>query len=208
MRTSFILLAFVWFSCGRTEKTSDNDSTAIWDAIAPDSTNKPLLDWGYKADFYQVSVPLDTSLFQRIDKTCVIWIAENADQKMARETLREAELKELAEQEEKARLEWESQPHDSSEYFQWEGAGYEGDGDYYKMKAKEYITELGIPVVTASPKQYVRLIGRKGKEYTLDIRSNMQPDWTVILFHIDREPVIVDAMEISKERLLEYFLLK
>lgn len=204
MRTLFVLMSFFLLNCARTERNGSLDS-ATAQSPAADSTITAPLSWGYTAEQYLVTESLAAAQFQQIDRTCAILIAETPEQEAARRAASEVEARERAEREEKARLEWESQPHDSGDYYSGEESEYQGDGDYYNMKAVEFLEELKIPVVTAEPKQYVRLVARKGQAYTLDIRSNMQPNWTIILFHIDREPVVVEAMDVTKERIQEYF---
>lgn len=147
----------------------------------------------------------DTSQIQVINETCAIIMEEYGQQTVRRlEREKEEQAQRLIE-EERARAEWESQPHDSTEVFPGYFPGYEGDGDYYFSEAMAAFTELKINVITAAPKNYVRLMGSNRKQYTLDIRSNMEPQWTIILFRVDKSPVVVDAMDVQNHLKQYYF---
>lgn len=177
--------------------------TKTTEATSVTDTSSNQREWGFDVDFYLDRDPIDSSAFQIINQTCAIMVEETPAQAMERMAAREAEWKEREARNEKARLEWESQPHDSSETFEPEMSEYQSDGDFYMMQAQDLLTEMKIPLVATQPKPYVRLAGLKN--WTIDIRTNLQPNWTFILFRPDREPVIVEAMDITKERLAEFF---
>lgn len=209
MRTIVVSFAFLFMSCGHPAKetASDSDSTTWETPDAHDSIGTTAPDWGFGIDYYLASEPLDTLDFQLIDKTCAVLIEETPAQEAARIVAEETEEKARVEREEKERQEWESQPHDSGDYFvsESDGSGYQGDGDFYQMQARDLLKELEIPTVTARSKQYVKLVGSNNKEWAVDVRTNMQPNWTMILFQVNREPVVIEAMDVTKERLKEFF---
>ncbi len=198
-----ISIAAVALSCStnKTNEAETNDSTRVKDSA---ESLAPVDDsFGSSIDSYLVNAAVDSSAYQQITTTCAIVMEETEEQAKEREQ-RENE-KYLADKE-VARKAWENEQHDSTETFEY-APGYEGDGDFYFNQAKEILSQLNVPLITAKPKAYVRLVANGRKTLLVDIRSNMIPQWTIILFHVKKEPMVVEATDVSKERIKRYFQL-
>lgn len=210
-----ILAIVIMASCSQNKAAENqlNDSIPLIDSLPSTATNaeskavKADAKFGYPLDSYLVDgSKIDTAATQLISTTCAIFMEETARQAAERE---KEEAIEYAQGEEAARKAWESQPHDSAEVFPGYFPGYEmGDVEYYFGDALDALSKLKVPIITAKSKDYVRLVGKNGQAYTLDIRSNMTPRWTIILFHINKSPVVVDAMDAQQVPFNQYFFNK
>ncbi len=201
-----ILILLALTGCGSpktTESLSDDspDSTALTGNTRAEEMENDT-PFGNAVDSYLADNVTDTAAFQLISGTCAIITAETEKQAAEREK-REREA--FLENEKIARQAWDSQPHDSTETFEY-APGYEGDGYSYLEKTKEMLTKLNIPLITAQPKDYVRIKKSNGKFYTVNVRNELiVPQWTIILFHVDKSPIVIDAMDMTEEPVRQYF---
>lgn len=156
-------------------------------------------------DQFLVKIPLDTSEFQLITKTCAIVIERT-----------QADIKQLEEFEEQEKAEREARrekmsaaelAHDDSvrEEEEWIMGD---DGAYYeslKVDGLETIDNLKIKRITAQDKSYLKLINANKKEWVLDIRSAMQQGWTAVFFNIKKEPKVIELTNVNREVVVQYF---
>ncbi len=151
------------------------------DSIAQTSANDSKPDSGI--DYAYVDIELDTSQFFIINEPSIIVFGETSNERRIRE---EEEAKYLAiEEEEKkmneerARKEWESQPHDSSEvyvyedpaeflYQDWTVENWENE---INMAIKNFSSERMIPYVTITNerKKFLRFVDKRYVHRTYDI---------------------------------------
>lgn len=199
---------FLVFGCSKPNAHDESaaDTTKLSEQDSLVATNESSVEeFGYAADYYLVNKSLDPSEFQLIDKSCVILIEATKAQVQAQDEQRAIEQAEQHAQWEQAKAEWEKQPHDTSEQFDGEENYGTDDGMYYQWQAQQTFDELKIDTITISKKGYVKLIDKNNKEWLLDIRSKMTPEWTIILFNVNKEPKVVEAIDVTRERMIQYF---
>lgn len=207
-----ILAILIMARCGKNGAAENrvNDTVPITDSVHAtvmldnkESTTKTTDDqFDYSVDSEQVDPSqVDTATTQVISTSCVIMTMETASQTAWREA---EEVRLRAEDEAAARKSWESQPHDSAEVFEYY-PGYEGDADYYQSESSRILSELKISTVVIEEKDFVLLKKKNGEALWVNVRDGFTPDWDMILFHVEKEPVRLDMMSVSKEQLQKYF---
>ncbi len=76
------------------------------------------------------------------------------------------------------------------------------DGNFYQAEAMRLIDSLGFNTITAESR-YLTLRGQR--TWALDVRKKNLPEWNLILFQVDKEPIIVPTAGLGPEKILEYF---
>ena len=74
------------------------------------------------------------------------------------------------------------------------------DGNFYQAAAMNLI--LGFKTITANSR-YLVLKGQQ--TWALDIRRKNLPEWNLILFQVNKAPIIVPTAGLGPETILEYF---
>jgi hypothetical protein len=77
------------------------------------------------------------------------------------------------------------------------------DYSFYQSEAIIKFDSAKVKVVNAE-KRFVKLIGKSGS-WTLDLRKDGAPEWNIILFNIDKKPQVSSAIDITYEKVGEYF---
>jgi hypothetical protein len=77
------------------------------------------------------------------------------------------------------------------------------DYSFYQSEAIIKFDSAKVKVVDAE-KRFVKLIGTS-RSWILDLRKDGAPEWNIILFNIDKEPQVSSAIDITYEKVGEYF---
>lgn len=80
------------------------------------------------------------------------------------------------------------------------------DASYYQSIAIGMIDSLGIKSVNAT-KPFISFKGTD-TNYTLDIRRDGLPEWNIIFLHPEKQPQIVQAIQLTEEHIKSYFNLE
>lgn len=67
-----------------------------------------------------------------------------------------------------------------------------------------FLDSLKIPTVTAR-ENYLKLVGKTGKVWLVNTRSMIEPGRTIILFNKDKEPILLDRLDMNVILILDYF---
>ena len=126
--------------------------------------------------FKDIEVPVKPTEIQTVDSTCAILIYPTEEQL--------AELK--------------------TEY----GDNFQtvaSDNIYYHGMAIQMLDSINVETVTAKAR-YINFKGGNGSNaWTLDIRKEGAPPWNLIFFHRNKEPEIVPFVDLSKQKIVDYF---
>lgn len=76
------------------------------------------------------------------------------------------------------------------------------DNQYYQGLAFVLLDSLKVRIVSTD-KKFLKFVG--DKVLTLSIRKKNLPMWNIILFSKHKEPLIVPAVELGAEQIIEYF---
>ncbi len=216
--SQYILGLVIFAACDSLKK---NDSETATDStnLSLDSTmsqapvNKRPEDDGkgnyQNINSYLVEGPQDSTSFQTISTSCAIRI-ELSQAQIDANNQREAEWQAS---EAKSDSIWDATEHDSASI-----AGREetemtiGDDDmwyrYENGTAQEklfFLDSLKIPTINASDKSYLKLVSKTGKVWMVDIRSRTEPGRTIVLFNINKDPIILDRLDINTVLIRNYF---
>jgi hypothetical protein len=77
------------------------------------------------------------------------------------------------------------------------------DYSFYQSEAIVKFDSAKVKVVNAE-KRFVRLIG-SSRSWILDLRKDGAPEWNIILFNIEKEPQVSSAIDVTYEKVGEYF---
>ena len=77
------------------------------------------------------------------------------------------------------------------------------DYNWYQSLAIEVLDSAGIRQEDAT-RRYVTFKGDQ-KSWTLDLRKANLPAWNMVLFKTNKEPIVVPAIDLTKESVREYF---
>ena len=79
------------------------------------------------------------------------------------------------------------------------------DNIYYHGMAIQMLDSINVETVTANAR-YINFKGRTGTQaWTLDIRKEGAPPWNLIFFHRNKKPEIVPFVDLSKQKIVDYF---
>lgn len=169
-------------SCSRNrEQASDTLASANLTTLSDStksSNNKTENNTGmdaWKLDNYLTDEISDTTSVQRVSSDCAILIYPTDDQ-----------IDELTRE-------------NGEEDF----ATIADDSNYYQSTAIDQLDSAGVKTVTAN-RHYVNLVG-ENKSWLLDIRRKGGVTWGIILFNKTKQPEIVSAIDLTKERIKQYF---
>jgi hypothetical protein len=143
------------------------------------------------------NLQLDTSQFQLIDQTCALFLKTPAERKRQNERFAATEdsIKET------------TQKYDSSERSDEDEEGFNDDGMWYQSKYEEQfetLKELGIPTVRVQDKEYIKLIDKDKKVFTLISKDAFLEDG-MVLFHINKKPLQLNLTDWGSEEIRKYF---
>jgi len=79
------------------------------------------------------------------------------------------------------------------------------DNSFYQAEAMSRLDSLGVKTVPAE-KRYLKLQG-KNNHWILDIRKEGAPEWNMILFSVGKTPEIVSSIDVTNEKIKEFFQL-
>lgn len=158
---------------------------------------------------YLVDGVQDSTQFQMIRTSCALKI-ELTKAEIEANNQREAEWQAI---EAKSDSIWEATEHDSASIAEREETEMTiaDDDMWYRYEdgtAQEklfFLDSLKIPIITTSDKSYLKLVSKTGKFWMVDIRTKTEPGRTIILFNIDKEPIILDRLDINTTLLRNYF---
>lgn len=158
---------------------------------------------------YLVEGVQDSTQFQTIRTSCALKI-ELTKAEIETNNQREAEWQAI---ETKSDSIWDVTEHDSASIAEREETEQTiGDDDmwyrYEDQQAQEKLLTLDsmkVTTFTASDKSYLKMIGRTGKVWMVDIRTKTEPGRTIVLFNIDKEPIILDRLDINTTLIRNYF---
>jgi hypothetical protein len=77
------------------------------------------------------------------------------------------------------------------------------DYTFYQSEAIVKFDSAKVKVVNAE-KRFVRLIG-SSRTWVLDLRKDGAPEWNIILFNIEKEPQVSSAIDVTYEKVGQYF---
>lgn len=77
------------------------------------------------------------------------------------------------------------------------------DNSYYQSDATLKLDSLHVKTIYAD-KRFLKLQGSK-QNWIVDLRKEGAPEWNMIFFHADKEPEIVSAIDVTQEKIREYF---
>jgi hypothetical protein len=77
------------------------------------------------------------------------------------------------------------------------------DNSYYQSEAMLLLDSMSIKMINAE-KRFLKLQGTQ-QSWTLDVRKEGAPEWNLILFNKNKEPEIITAIDLSREKLTAYF---
>lgn len=77
------------------------------------------------------------------------------------------------------------------------------DNSYYQADALMRLDSIKIRTVNAESR-YLKLQG-DSESWVLDIRKVGAPEWNMILFRRDKKPEIISAIDVTREKITEYF---
>jgi len=77
------------------------------------------------------------------------------------------------------------------------------DSNYYQSAAIDVLDSANIKTITAS-RHYIKFVG-ENNSWLLDIRKKGAVTWGIILFSTIKPPEIVSAIDVTKERVKQYF---
>ncbi len=79
------------------------------------------------------------------------------------------------------------------------------DNIYYHGMAIQMLDSINVETVTAKSR-YINFKGQSADQsWTLDIRKDGAPPWNLIFYHRNKRPEIVPFVDLSKERIYDYF---
>ena len=159
---------------------------------------------------YLVAEMQDSSLFQMISKSCAIKIELT---KAEIDTKNQREAQYWAEKAISDSI-WDTTEHDSASIAEREETEQTiGDDDmwyrYEDQQAQEKLLTLDSMKVTtfkASDKSYLKMVGRTGKVWMVDIRTRTEAGRSIVFFNVDKEPIILDRLYMNANLIRNYFL--
>jgi hypothetical protein len=109
---------------------------------------------------------------------------------------------------------WDATEHDSASIAEREETEMTiaDDDMWYRYEdetAREklfFLDSLKIPTITASDKSYLKLVSKTGKVWMVDIRSRTEPGRTIIFFNKDKDPLLLDRLDMNVILIRDYFL--
>ena len=159
---------------------------------------------------YLVAEMKDSTLFQLIRTSCAIKI-ELTQAEIDGKIQREAEF---GAKKAISYSIWDATEHDSASINQrMEEEQTMGDDDmwyrYEDEQAQEKLLTLDsmkVTTFTASEKSYLKMVGRRGKVWMVDIRTKTEAGRSIVFFNVDKEPIILDRLDLDKVLIRNYFL--
>lgn len=79
------------------------------------------------------------------------------------------------------------------------------DNIYYHGMAIQMLDSINVETVTANARYINFEGGSPSQSWTLDIRKEGAPPWNLIFFHKTKEPEIVPFVDLSRQKIIEYF---
>jgi hypothetical protein len=92
------------------------------------------------------------------------------------------------------------------EYGEEDLAAMADDAGYYLSEATFKLDSFKIKTIEAS-KRFINFKGNT-QSWLLDVRKEGAPEWNLILFHKDKTPEILPAIDLTDEKIKTYFNLK
>jgi len=177
MRTSIvIIISFVLCTCS---KKSDDTAVDHVDATGAAADTVATAEIPYESlfvlDTYLVEETVDPAEVQSVFTGCAVIVVPSDEQT-------EEMIKEYGE----------------DDFFTMAD-----DAGYYQSMAMELLDSLKVATVSAE-KPYIRLLG-SGDTWTLNFRRKGLPGWNIVFFHQEKVPEVVPAIEVTAERIKEYF---
>jgi hypothetical protein len=77
------------------------------------------------------------------------------------------------------------------------------DYNFYQSEALVKFDSAKVKVVNAE-KRFLKLIG-SSRSWILDLRKDGAPEWNIILFNVEKQPQVSSAIDVTYERVGEYF---
>jgi hypothetical protein len=163
----------------KTEQDTKNALTADADsAVSINGFREDDLDSYKELDNYIVTASVNSNDLQEIDSTAVVIIDPTEEQ--------------ITQMEE--------------EYGEEDLAAIADDASYYLSEATLKLDSFKIKTLEAS-KRFINLKGNR-QSWLLDVRKEGAPEWNLILFHKDKIPEILPAIDLTDEKIKTYFNLK
>jgi hypothetical protein len=218
-----VLCLVVFTSCNsfkKNDSTSSVDSTYIeadtlmsHSQVSETNVNSGPEDNGdgsyqYIQSYLVEQVP-DATLFQTISESCALKI-ELSQKEKDESSQREADW--LA-SEAKSDSIWDATEHDSASIAEREETQMTiADDEMWYRYIREtaqaklfFLDSLKIPTVTVS-ENYLKLVSKSGKVWLVDTRSRTEPGTTIIFFNIDKNPILLDRLDMNVNLIRDYFL--
>lgn len=86
-------------------------------------------------------------------------------------------------------------------------ANISDDQGYFQSNARHILDSASINIIEAE-KRFIKLNGDNNKSWVLDIRKEGAPAWNLILFNIRKEPEIIPATDLTRNKIAMFFDLK
>ena len=181
MRTICIIIFSLGLSsCSRTTNNKSSIHADSVKIVLTDTTKTVEIDYEslFKLDSYLVTNIVDTSRIQTIDFDCAILVYPTDEQ-----------IEEIKKEE-------------GADNFYT----IADDNNWYQGLAIEMVDSVGINKEGAS-RQFIQLIGQD-KTWTLNLRKKGLPTWNMIFFKRNKEPLIIQTISLTTEKVRDYFEVK
>lgn len=177
MKQYLLLCAIVLTSCSQKKDQAGNALSSDRVSSLSDSSiaNSNPETDAWKLDTYLTQESPDTASIQRITSDCAVFIYPTDDQ-----------IDELTRE-------------NGEEDF----STIADDSNYYQSIAMDLLDSARITTVTAS-RHYIKFTG-ENNTWLLDIRKKGAVTWGIILFTKTKQPEIVSAIDLTEERINQYF---